>query len=283
MFYIINKPTGISSFKAIKDFAKQNNIKKIGHSGTLDPLASGLLLVASDDDAKLFNYINDNTKKYYVEAMLGYQSDTYDITGKLIKISDEKITNFELVNRAIMEFLGKSMQIPPSFSAKKIDGVRAYDKARAGENIVLKPVEIEVFSIENIEFNIENQKISFSLHVSSGTYIRSIIHDLGIKLKCGAVMSFLDRFEISSISSNMSNSEIINSLFDNLLFVSMQDAKDIQLNHYNRISKLDWFNKAINNDQYWILKDKNNDQIYGIIETNDKKLSVKKLFGNRIH
>ncbi|MCR8613340.1 MAG: tRNA pseudouridine(55) synthase TruB [Mycoplasma sp.] len=197
MFVLLDKPSGISSFKFIKKYSIEKNIKKIGHTGTLDPLASGLLLVATGQSTKLISYINNETKEYIAEMEFGKNTTTYDSEGEVTSVCNQVI-NEEDFNKVLNSFLGKYNQIPPNFSAKKINGKRAYKLARENKEFQLKANEVEIFNIEKLEFNFPIAK--FKVKVSKGTYIRSLIVDIAKKLNSCAFMSGLRRTMIGNLS-----------------------------------------------------------------------------------
>lgn len=269
MFYLINKPTNISSFKAIKDFARENNIKKIGHTGTLDPLASGLLLVATDEDTKLIEYIDQGHKTYQATMELGKTSDTYDSQGQINTLETPKIDPKQVI-LAIKSFTGEQMQTPPVFSAKKVQGQRAYNLARQGIKTELKPVKINIISITNIKA-INSLTYQFDVCVSRGTYIRSLIHDIGQKLLTGAIMTKLIRTKIGDLNlvDKPTIVDIKNLL--NLKIMSLQDIKNLihgkeQSTNYS--------------DGKYALEYKG--QIIGIGNVKNKVLKSQKLLGNKI-
>jgi len=226
-FLLINKPKGLTSFDVIFKLRKILNEKSIGHAGTLDKIATGLLLVAVGKQAlKLLEFLIGLDKVYEAEMILGMESDTYDITGK-IKNEKLKLENVTMENllHILQSFEGKIEQIPPKFSALKINGKRASDRVRAGEEIQMKSRIVKIFKIESIEYGIWNMESFikkfpnllnfdiphpicsipyslFTVHCSSGTYIRSLIHDIGQKLGCGAVMSNLRRTKIGIFTIN---------------------------------------------------------------------------------
>ncbi|WP_027334106.1 tRNA pseudouridine(55) synthase TruB [Mycoplasma elephantis] len=283
MFYLIRKEKNISSFAAITNFAKNNKIIKIGHSGTLDPLATGCLLLGSDDDAKLFTFIKNKTKKYHVESQLGFQTDTFDITGMVVNKTTKKCFSLEEIMNSIEKIKKVDFQKPPIFSAKKVNGKRAYDLARGNVKFTLPNIQIKIFSIENVDFDVENQILKFDIHVSNGTYIRSIVNDLGNELGTYATMTNLDRYEISGISFGISHKEIIKKLFkNNIILTNKKDVIELQKNHFNYVCKLDWYKKIINKNDDYILVDKDKYEVYGIINITDGFIKVKKLFGKRL-
>ncbi|WP_369086098.1 tRNA pseudouridine(55) synthase TruB [Metamycoplasma spumans] len=223
MFYKINKPRGISSFKAIKKFAKENNIKKIGHGGTLDPLAEGLLIVATNHDTKALSYLLADTKSYYVEATLHQYSASYDEGEEVFNIENYEMIDEQTMLSALDYIKNQTEQIPPIFSAKKVDGVRSYLLARNNKEVELKPSKIEILDLELIDFDYEKQKFAIRCKVSKGTYIRSLIHDIGLHLKTDAVVNILRREKIGNIELN-NNKEFeeinnLNKLFNVKLYV----------------------------------------------------------------
>ncbi|MCP4336308.1 MAG: tRNA pseudouridine(55) synthase TruB [Mycoplasma sp.] len=197
MFLLLDKKKGISSFKTINQYAKDNNIKKIGHTGTLDPLATGLLLVATNEDTKLIDYIDKGTKKYVATMKLGFISDTYDIDGEIQKFS-KNIPSPEIIKKILLSMEGEQYQKPPQFSAKKVNGKRAYKLARKGLKVELKKIKVKLSNIKII--SIINEFVKFEVIVSRGTYIRSIIHNFGKIAKCGAIMTELRRTSIGSLT-----------------------------------------------------------------------------------
>jgi len=189
----INKPKGITSFDAVFKIRKAAGTKKVGHTGTLDPMAEGLMIICLGKCTKAVSYITAHDKGYLATLQLGLISDTYDITGKITENPDYKreLISDEDISEVLLSFLGKSSQLPPMYSAKKIDGKKLYEIARKGEEIERTPSDIEIFDIDIKD--ISGDFVTFYVHVSKGTYIRSLIHDFGEKLGCGAVMTDLKR------------------------------------------------------------------------------------------
>ena len=190
----VNKPKGITSFDVIRKLRKILSLRKIGHTGTLDPLAEGVLLVCVGKATKLAQDIEAHSKEYVAEFELGYKTDTYDIEGTVI----DKIENFSITKEKLLEvintFLGNIKQIPPMYSAIKVNGQKLYDLARKGETIEREARDIFIESIELLEFDGKKAKIKCS--VSKGTYIRSLIYDIGEKLGTFAVMTSLLRTKV---------------------------------------------------------------------------------------
>ena len=189
-FLLINKPSGLSSNQVVQKIKKILKVKKVGHLGTLDPLASGLLVLALNRATKFSNYFLESNKHYEVEIELGRSTDTDDSEGNVIFESTLNPKKDEIM-RELLSFQGNSMQVPPFFSALKHKGTPLYKYARRGEYIRKDPRKITVYKINNI--NIIDMKCKFSISCSKGTYIRSIARDLGNKLNCGAHMTALRR------------------------------------------------------------------------------------------
>jgi tRNA pseudouridine55 synthase len=270
MFKLIYKEKGISSFKAISNFSRESGIKKIGHTGTLDPLATGLLLVATDDDTKLIEYITNKNKTYIAEATFNIETDSYDAEGKIVATYDKEI-NLEMIEKIIPKFLGKISQVPPIFSAKKVNGKRAYDLARNNKEVILKPSQVEIHKLEIISF--ADNKLIFEVDVSNGTYIRSLIHDMGKALDSGAFMSELERTKVHGLDK--SNVDIDFRLLIDLPFIEVDENTITQL-----LNGKPTIIKEVNN-KYGIISKSKND-IIGIIEIINNEVVKRKIFGNKL-
>ncbi len=270
MFKLIYKEKGISSFKAISNFARENNIKKIGHTGTLDPMATGLLLVATDDDTKLIEYITNKNKTYIAEATFNIETDSYDSEGKITNEYSQEIT-LAMIQKAIPLFLGKIDQVPPIFSAKKINGKRAYELARSNKEVILKSAKVEIYNLNIISF--KNNKLKFEVSVSNGTYIRSLIHDLGKAVGTGAHMSELERTVVHGLNKN--DVIIDYKMLINLPFIKIEKPLLSQLLN----GKITFIEKEDN--KYGLVSETKND-IIGIIEIKNNQVINRKMFGNRI-
>ena len=187
---VINKSKGITSFGVVNKLRKILGEKRIGHTGTLDPLASGVLVCLVGRPCVLSNYIMSSNKTYIAKLKLGVKTDTYDITGEVLENSEKTVTQDEF-SSVVNSFLGESLQLPPMFSAKKVNGQKLYELARRGEEIERKPSKIFVEKIEILNF-LENEA-EILVTCSKGTYIRSLINDIGEKLGCFATMTDLIR------------------------------------------------------------------------------------------
>lgn len=197
----IDKPQGITSHDVVDIVRKIFPGIKVGHTGTLDPIATGVLPICIGKATKLSDELLSENKVYKVKMLLGVETDTYDITGKIVfanTLNEDEI----YIKERIKRFIGKSSQIQPIYSAIKIKGKKAYEYARNGENVSLKPREIEIFNIDDIDVNLRKRQVSFVVSCTKGTYIRSLVHDIGIKLGCGATMIELKRLKTGDFDIN---------------------------------------------------------------------------------
>lgn len=203
-FLNVNKPSGITSHQVISKLRKITGIKQIGHAGTLDPLASGVLPVAVGKATKLLDYLPSD-KAYIVKMQFGKRSDTYDIEGNVEETGYRKVMLVEIEKGLVFQ-RGKVNQIPPAFSAVHYNGKRLYELAREGkipDDIPSR--EITIYENEILNFDFDNQILELKVVCSKGTYIRTIVNDLGEYTKAGAVMTELTRI-------NSANMELVNAI-----------------------------------------------------------------------
>ena len=191
-FICLNKPEGITSFLAVNKTRRIVCEKKAGHTGTLDPMATGVLLIAFGGATRFIELIEDHDKSYTAVIKLGIATDTLDITGNVLSREETHITREEAEN-AVKHFFGKSMQKPPMYSALKKDGVRLYDLARKGIEVERDEREIEISKIEITDFDEKNQEFTLDVSCSAGTYIRSLAEDIGKKLGVPTALKKLER------------------------------------------------------------------------------------------
>jgi len=215
MFVSLYKPKGISSFKVLSALKKALNTKKVGHMGTLDPLAEGVLPVAVGKYTKLIPYVDLLPKQYIVEIFFGLDSETLDSEGVNLEALPEINLGYSLeeIQFVVESFLGSFQQVPPKFSAIKIDGKRAYKLARENnlEESQIKPRSVELFSVSN--FKLKKQILSFTLECGSGFYVRSLVRDIGSKLDLPCFMFSLKRTKVGAFSlENASEPATISSL-----------------------------------------------------------------------
>lgn len=204
------KPPGMTSHDVVSQIRKITGIKKVGHTGTLDPGAAGVLPICIGKATKIVDFIMNDIKTYICELTLGNITDTYDRYGSFIFEENKDISSigYDRLENVIHEFIGHILQKPPAFSAKKIDGVRAYELARRGEVVELPGKQITIYEIKILKFSLPT--VMMEIKCSKGTYIRSICNDIGEKLGCGGYMSFLIR--TSTGKFNLSNSYILDEL-----------------------------------------------------------------------
>ena len=193
---IINvyKEAGYTSFDVVARLRGILKIKKIGHTGTLDPDATGVLPVCVGKATKLCDMLTDKDKVYECVMMLGVETDTYDLSGRVLERKSVNSTEEEIVG-AINSFVGDIMQVPPMYSALKVNGKKLYELAREGKEVERKARPVTIFSIDIL--NISLPEVSIRIHCSKGTYIRSLCHDVGQKLGCGCAMKSLVRTRVS--------------------------------------------------------------------------------------
>tara|TARA_B100001115_G_scaffold2754_1_gene2107 strand:+ start:870 stop:1751 length:882 start_codon:yes stop_codon:yes gene_type:complete len=222
-FYLINKPKTWTSQDLCTKLKKNYKFKKVGHSGTLDPNAEGLMLLATNGYTKLFDYIDNTNKTYKVIAILGYSSPTLDVDSEITKHDD---ISAEQLKPQIQEFLnnlvGESTQTPPIYSAIKVKGKRLYKYARQNQDVEIPDRKIFVERTDLLE--VLDNKVTFELTVSKGTYIRSIVQQLGEYLNTYAIVDTLTRTAVGNLNINHK------SLNTNVEAI----------NHNTKIMSLDW-------------------------------------------
>jgi len=210
----VNKPQDFTSFDVVAKLRGILKIKRLGHGGTLDPMATGVLPVFVGTSTKACDIMPDNTKSYRAGFRLGQSTDTQDITGKILAESDMSVSK-ELLLDTLPLFTGKIMQIPPMYSAVQVNGKRLYDLARQGIEVERTPREIQVDGLSLEEYDHETREGVLSIYCSKGTYIRTIISDIGEKIGCGGIMTSLVRTSSSGFT-----------LADCYTFEEIQKARD---------------------------------------------------------
>ena len=196
-FVFLDKEEGMTSFLAAKKLGRIFDTKKVGHTGTLDPMATGVMVIAMEHSTRFIELISDHDKAYRARFLLGRTTDTLDITGETLSEKEVNVSRAE-VERTVMSFMGDILQLPPMYSAIKKDGVRLYDLARQGIEVEReqRPVHISAIRLTDAAEN----EYEIEVHCSKGTYIRSLISDIGEKLGTGAVMTALRRIKANGVS-----------------------------------------------------------------------------------
>lgn len=217
---IVDKPKDMTSHDVVDIARKALDTRRIGHIGTLDPNATGVLVLCVNNATKLVKYFTEHSKSYRAEFIIGKATDSDDITGKVTEEKDAYHLKETQVKEALMSFIGRSMQTPPKFSAIKVNGLKLYELARRDVNIhQIEPREVEVFDIRDIEILETGQvwKLSATLDVSKGTYIRAIARDLGKKLDNVGTLGNLRRLEIENFK------------IEDAISIEQLKSKDVQL------------------------------------------------------
>lgn len=219
------KNTGMTSFDVVAKIKKIARQKKVGHTGTLDPEASGVLPVCLGKATKIIDYIMENKKTYRVSFKLGVVTDTYDLEGKVVSECDASHITEENIRTSISKFIGDIKQVPPMYSALKQNGVRLYELARKGIEVEREARSITIHSIENISIDINLKEITMDVCCSKGTYIRSLCYDIGEDLKVGATMTALCRIQNGefSLEKGVNIEDLTPENIENYL-VSIEDA-----------------------------------------------------------
>jgi tRNA pseudouridine55 synthase len=197
-FILINKPKNWTSYDVIRVLKKLFNVKKIGHSGTLDPFAEGLLIIGINRATKFIEFLMNLPKEYIAKIKFGIETDTLDIDGKIINCDNNFKLNENVLQMAVDDFPRSYEQIPPKFSAKKVDGSRAYELAREGKEFELKPKLVSIYDLKIQSIDEVNNEAVFYLKVSSGFYVRSFARDLANRIGTFGYLLELKRIAIGN-------------------------------------------------------------------------------------
>ena len=268
---IINKPKGCTSHDIVYKIKKMFN-QKVGHTGTLDPMATGVLPILVGKGTLCSKYLINHDKIYVVELQLGKKTDTADIEGNVIEEKEvlDNILDINNVESVLKTFLGKQKQTPPMYSAIKVKGKKLYEYARKGQNIEVEPRNIEIYNIQLININKEEKIVKFKVHCSKGTYIRSLCEDIATRLETIGFMKNLNRIqvgdfniknaiEIEELEQKINNTEFIDKhfitledLFYNSEKIILEDRKlELFLNGVKLTNKKrDGIYKIYNNNKF---------------------------------
>lgn len=256
---LIDKEKGMTSRDVVNKISKEFNIKKVGHAGTLDPLATGLMVIGIGKGTKVLELLTSDRKEYIATVKNGIQTDTLDITGKVIEKKDDYNITKKQLEKVLSSFCKTYMQTVPKYSAVKINGKKLYEYARNNVTIELPKKEVTIYSIELLDFK-ENE-FTFKTLVSKGTYIRSLINDIGISLNIPMTMKELRRtksgkFKIEDVNSNV---------------ISIRDALDFEI---IEIADLNLLKRVLNGNE--IILDEIDYPYITLVNKEGKELAIYK-------
>lgn len=279
-FLNVNKPVGMTSHDVISRLRRVLKVKQIGHAGTLDPMASGVLPIAVSGATKLLDYL-PTEKEYVAEFRLGYVSASYDTELELERFSD-KICRRDDLENVLLDFQGEVRQKPPIYSAIKIGGKKLYEIARVGETADIPERTIYVYKIELLNFDEVNQTGKILVNCSKGTYIRSIIHDIGQKLGTGAVMSGLERVlsggmtvvNSMSLTDDITVQDVENNLISPEKIIPFEKI-EITDAEYQRVKNGNSITRNVENGFKYIFY---KSEIVAFAESCEKVVKIKKVF-----
>lgn len=294
MFGFINiyKPPEMTSFDVVAVLRKVSHIRQIGHTGTLDPFAVGVLPVCIGKSTKLIEYLPDD-KEYIADVQFGKNTDTYDLDGEITRTFDKKVSKDDVLN-ALVSFQGEIEQFPPIYSAIKVKGKKLYEYAREGKEVDIKPRKVFISKIELLSFEEANQQGKILVACSKGTYIRSIAYDLGKILGCGAFLKALERTKAGMFNLKtavkLENIKSIDDIAANLINpveVLPQTKYNLNDKEKERVSHGQW----VKIDDERLIKNSscgnNHDvvfllyggKMFGVGKIDNDKILVKKVFG----
>ncbi|MGH9430835.1 MAG: tRNA pseudouridine(55) synthase TruB [Terriglobia bacterium] len=199
---IVDKPAGITSHDVVARVRRLLETRRVGHFGTLDPFATGVLPLSIAKATRLAQFYLKSRKAYEGTVRFGFSTDTYDATGHP---SSEVHSNWpaeQTLERVLQELTGRIKQVPPPFSAKRVGGVRAYQLARQNKPVILEPAEVEIYAFELLGFESDGERVRFAVECSGGTYVRSLAHDIGQKVGCPAHLASLRRTAVAEFSES---------------------------------------------------------------------------------
>ncbi len=281
-FLNIYKPKGMTSFDVVARLRRVTKIKQIGHTGTLDPFAVGVLPICIGKSTRLIEYLDDD-KEYLATVQFGKDTDTYDLDGTVTKTYDKKITQEDLIS-ILDDFRGEIEQLPPIYSAIKVNGKKLYEYARNGEEVEIKPRKVFISKLELESFDYEKQEAKILVGSSKGTYIRSIAYDIGQKLDCGGYLTALERTKAGMFNKEQAKplddfkefSDVMTNLVNPLDVLSLPkvELNDIEKKRVNHGMAI--YNKGFKNSDIVILVYGGRIHAIGMVKEN--QILVKKVF-----
>ena len=277
-FVNVYKEKGMTSHDVVNKVRKIFGTKKVGHTGTLDPNATGVLPVAINNATKVIEYMEMDDKTYVAELTLGIVTDTEDIWGNVLEEKAVNVSENEIID-AVKSFVGKQKQVPPMYSALKVNGKKLYELAREGKTIDREARDIEIYSIEDI--SVDGNRVSFSVHCSKGTYIRTLCRCIGEKLGCGGTMSGLERIQAGCFTkdSSVTLEELEREKCVIDLEVPLSRFEIIRLNDEQGKKYVNGvrFKVELKDGRYRVYID---DKLYGVCVVCDEVLRCEKRVGN---
>ncbi len=272
---IINKEKGCTSHDIVYKLKKIFN-EKVGHTGTLDPLAEGVLPILIGKGTLCSKYLINHDKKYVVNLALGQKTETADLEGKIIEeknIPDKSLTQSK-IEKVLKSFIGKQQQMPPIYSAIKVNGKKLYEYARKGQNVEIKPREIEIYDIKLINIDAQKKQIQFEVFCGKGTYIRSLCEDIAEKLETVGYMESLKRIQVGDFK--IEESSKIQELEENKEDTKYLESKIISVEEIFKNKekiKLDDKKMQLFLNGVKITQNQEND-IYRIYDKNEKFIGI---------
>ncbi len=279
---VINKPFGRTSHDMVGFTRKLFGIKKVGHTGTLDPDATGVLPVCIGKATKTADMLTDSDKAYSATLVLGMTTDTLDASGEILTEQPVSVTKEEIEN-TIKSFIGEISQIPPMFSAIKKDGKKLYELARKGISIEREPRKVKIYDIEIESIDMENGLVSINVECSKGTYIRTLCEDIGMKLGCGAYMNSLVRTKSAGFTLEESfDSETLLQMKENGNLDEAIIPLDRIFEKYERVDLNDFLSKKAKSGIKIRTKMCENGKMYRLYDEKGKFMCISECVNNEL-
>lgn len=274
------KPPGMTSHDIVNFIRKKFNIKKVGHIGTLDPGAAGVLPICVGQATKLANFLINHTKKYRAEITFGFSTDTLDKSGAIVNTGKVRLLKNDEIETVLNMFKGHIKQVPPIYSAKKINGKKLYEYAREGKEIEIPPVNVDIYDIKIVSYKYP-YKLLIDVECSKGTYIRSLIRDICLKLNTTGYMSMLIRTEVGpfNIKESITIEEIqfgILKLYDVDYALDMQSIK-LLVDDCQKILNGQYVYNIYNANELYVKLYDHNNKFIGIGITDNNKIRPKRI------
>lgn len=279
---VINKPIGRTSHDMVGFCRRLFDIKKVGHTGTLDPDASGVLPVCIGKATKAADMLTASDKTYRTQLVLGMTTDTQDASGEILTEQPVNVSQKD-IEEAVMSFVGEIEQIPPMFSAIKKDGKKLYELARAGITIEREKRKVRIFDIKICEIDMDKQAVTLEISCSKGTYIRTLCEDIGLKLGCGAYMNTLVRTKSAdfTLSDSYTQDELLKMKEEGTLESAVTPVDEL-FSEYEKV-KLDAFlSQKAKNGVRIRRKGLKENNLYRIYDENNEFLCISRYTGSEL-